>query len=125
LLILGRQLENSDLPTVVLGDLNDVAWSHTTHLFERISGLLDPRVGRGFYNSFNARRVLLRFPLDHLYHSNHFRLVDFERLPAFGSDHFPMFVALNLEPEAKSEQSAAPASSGDEVEASEKIEKAA
>lgn len=125
LLIVGREVENAEGPTVVLGDLNDVAWSHTTHLFERISGLLDPRVGRGFYNSFNAHHAFLRFPLDHLYHSNHFRLVDFERLPAFGSDHFPMFVILNLEPEATAEQAAEPETEKDEEEANEKIQEVA
>jgi endonuclease/exonuclease/phosphatase (EEP) superfamily protein YafD len=125
LLIVGREIENDGEPNVVLGDLNDVAWSHTTHLFERISGLLDPRVGRVFYNSFHARHFFLRFPLDHLYHSNHFRLVDFKRLPAFGSDHFPMFVVLNFEPEATTEQAAEPETPGDEAEAEEKIEEVA
>jgi len=125
LLIVARQLENVDVPTIVLGDLNDVAWSHTTTLFTRISGLLDPRVGRGFYNSFHTRYPFLRFPLDHLYHSTHFRLVEFERLPAFGSDHFPMCVTLNLEPEAKAAQNAEKSAPEDEAEAREKIEKAA
>ena len=124
LLIVARQLENVEVPTIVLGDLNDVAWSHTTTLFTRISGLLDPRVGRGFYNSFHTRYPFLRFPLDHLYHSAHFRLVEFERLPAFGSDHFPMCVTLNLEPEAQAAQNTEEAAPADEAEAKEKINEA-
>jgi len=47
LLILAREMLDDNRPTIVAGDLNDVAWSHTTRLFQRISGLLDPRRGAG------------------------------------------------------------------------------
>ncbi len=64
----------SDLPVIVLGDMNDVAWSYTTELFLNMSGLIDPRRGRGFYNTFHARYPFLRFPLDHAFISTHFKL---------------------------------------------------
>jgi endonuclease/exonuclease/phosphatase (EEP) superfamily protein YafD len=91
-------------PTVVCGDLNDVAWSDTTRIFLRLSGLLDPRVGRGLFNTFDAGNPLFRFPLDHVFHSNHFRLFGLRRLDKVGSDHFPVLVELNLEPDAPAEQ---------------------
>lgn len=94
LLMLARRLENQNRPVIVAGDLNDVAWSRTTRLFRKLSGLLDPRVGRGLYTSFHADYRLLRWPLDHLFHSEHFGLVRLARLEHMGSDHFPLFVEL-------------------------------
>lgn len=100
LLIVGKEVRELNEPIVVFGDLNDVAWSRTNYLFQDISGLLDPRIGRGFYNTFHAQIPVLRFPLDHCFHSNHFRLIDFKRLDYFGSDHFPVNIILNLESDA-------------------------
>ena len=99
LLVVGRSVADADLPVVVAGDLNDVAWSATTRLFRRITGLLDPRVGRGMFNTFHAGWWCVRWPLDHLFHSGHFRLIRISRLPAFGSDHFPVLVELHCAPQ--------------------------
>jgi len=104
LVIVGRQLKGARTPAIVLGDLNDVAWSRTNYQFQEVSGLLDPRVGRGFYHTFHARYPFLRYPLDHCFHSKHFRLVSFKRLPAFGSDHFPVGITLSYEPDAAATQ---------------------
>jgi hypothetical protein len=89
-----------------------------------VSGLLDPRIGRGFFNTFHARIPVLRFPLDHVFHSNHFRLLELRRLPRFGSDHFPVLVALAWEPEAVREQEAPEADRAQERESSERIAEA-
>lgn len=98
LVIVGRSVADCSMPVVVTGDLNDVAWSPTTRLFRKISGLLDPRVGRGMYNTFHAKIPFLRWPLDHLFHSEHFQVRHIERLAAIGSDHFPLFAELCFRP---------------------------
>ena len=94
LLIVGDQIKDLDESCIVMGDLNDVAWSRTTRLFQRISGLLDPRVGRHYVNTFHADYPLLRWSLDHVFHSTDFALVKMKRLPHMGSDHFPVYVVL-------------------------------
>ena len=94
LLLVGDQIKDLDESCIVMGDLNDVAWSRTTRLFQRISGLLDPRVGRRFVNTFHADYPLLRWSLDHIFHSTDFALVHMKRLPHIGSDHFPVYVVL-------------------------------
>ncbi|MCP2042739.1 endonuclease/exonuclease/phosphatase family protein [Pontibacter sp. HSC-36F09] len=104
IVLVGKEVKRSDYPVIVAGDFNDVAWSNTTLLFQEVSGLLDPRIGRGFYNTFHARYKLLRWPLDHVFHSDHFKLVKLERLPDINSDHFPMMATLSFEPENKYEQ---------------------
>ncbi len=105
LLLVGKAIRESDLPCVVAGDLNDVAWSASTLLFKKISGLLDPRIGRGFYNTFHAKKRLIRMPLDHIFHSKHFRLIEIKVMnESYGSDHFPVYVKLSYEKDAEFKQ---------------------
>ncbi|MDT3404051.1 endonuclease/exonuclease/phosphatase family protein [Mucilaginibacter terrae] len=104
LLLVADLAKACNLPVIVAGDLNDVAWSHTTELFLKMSGLLDPRRGRGFFNSFNAHHPFMRFPLDHAFTSRHFKLKQIKRLNNFGSDHFPIYLNMQFEPEAVKEQ---------------------
>ncbi|MGM0430708.1 MAG: endonuclease/exonuclease/phosphatase family protein [Pseudomonadota bacterium] len=98
LVLVARRVEPEKYPTIVTGDLNDVAWSRTTLLFRKISSLLDPRIGRGMFNTFHAEHWFARWPLDHIFHSHHFALVSMTRLPGFGSDHFPLLTELALAP---------------------------
>lgn len=98
LITIARSIAETTQPVVVTGDLNDVAWSATTRLFRKTSGLLDPRVGRGIFNTFHADYFFLRWPLDHLFHSAHFTLKNIQRLPSIGSDHFPLYTTLTFTP---------------------------
>ena len=122
LVFVGREISKYERPTLVAGDLNDVAWSHTTKLFLRLSHLVDPRLGRGFYNTFNANTPWFRYPLDHVFHSNCFTLIDLRRLEHIGSDHFPMCITLHYEPAAAAEQQPLTGEPGQEEEAQEKLD---
>ena len=122
ILIVGQQIAADGRPSIVAGDLNDVAWSDTTRHFQKISGTLDPRRGRGTFNTFHARYPFLRWPLDHVFHEASFTLIRLERLRGIGSDHFPVFAALKFEPAAEAHQDAPDADVDDHDEAREKIE---
>ena len=119
IVLVAKEIEPLKAPVVIAGDFNDVAWSHTTRLFKRISGLLDPRVGRGLYNTFHADYPPLRYPLDHLFHSDDFALVHFERGPHIGSDHFPIFAVLKRAKAAPALQEQEQADAEDREEAEE------
>lgn len=106
---------------VVMGDLNDVAWSATTTLFQNLSGLLDPRIGRGMFSTFHARYPFLRWPLDHIFCSPDFTLVSISRLKDIGSDHFPIHAELQYAPEARPKNETLTASSRERDRADQKI----
>lgn len=113
ILVAAKIARDEQLPVIVTGDLNDVAWSRTTRRFLRVSGLLDPRQGRGLFNSFDARYWFLRWPLDHIFHSRDFELVSIERQRFVGSDHFPMFYRLALTSDDRNDPPPGP--SGDDI----------
>lgn len=124
LLLVGKEITERDLPVLVFGDLNDVAWSSTSRLFQRISGLLDPRIGRGLYSTFHAKWPLLRWPLDHIFHSNDFMMREIHVLPDIGSDHFPVYGSFQYHPAAENIQQEPSAEQGDHQAAEEKIKEA-
>jgi endonuclease/exonuclease/phosphatase (EEP) superfamily protein YafD len=82
---------------IVAGDFNDVAWSHTTRLFKRTSGLLDPRIGRTFMGTYIANNPFCRCPIDHVFLSKGFTLGSLARKKITGSDHFAILANVALE----------------------------
>jgi endonuclease/exonuclease/phosphatase (EEP) superfamily protein YafD len=121
ILLVAKEAKASKIPVLVAGDLNDVAWSYTTELFVKISGLLDPRRGRGFFNSFHAKYFFLRFPLDHIFCSSDFTLVSLNRMKNCGSDHFPICVEFQYDPAAEGMNEEEVATGDDQQLAEEKI----
>ncbi len=113
------------LPVIVMGDLNDVAWSYVTELFTETSGLLDPRRGRGFYSTFSANHWYMRFPLDYVFCSAHFGLIDMQRMEHNGSDHFAMFSHFEYKPVLEKVQDQPEADAEEIKEAAEKAKQPA
>ncbi len=124
LVLVAREVEEHEGPLIVAGDFNDVAWSYTTELFQEISGLLDPRVGRGLYSTFHADYPPLRWPLDHVFHSESLEVVELRRLDYVGSDHFPILAELAVVPGAEARQDEPEAEAEDEQEAEEILNEA-
>lgn len=93
---IGKRVRDVDLPVLVAGDLNDVAWGNTDRLTETEGALADVRVGRGFFNSFDATNPLMRWPLDHALVTEEWSVVGIERLRDVGSDHYPVYFELAL-----------------------------
>ena len=74
------------------------------------------------FNTFHADFWFARWPLDHLFHSEHFTLAHIERLPYFGSDHFPMLVTLMYDEPHGADQEGLLADEDDLAWAEEKME---
>lgn len=123
LVLVGKSVAKRDIPVIVTGDMNDVAWSKSTRLFLRLSGLMDPRRGRGMFATFHASYPCLRWPLDHVFHSREFVLKGLRRLPSIGSDHFPFFVELAYDPQLGKTQRKMAKTQSDEILAQEILTK--
>jgi endonuclease/exonuclease/phosphatase (EEP) superfamily protein YafD len=91
LLSISARVFTCNVPVLVAGDFNNVAWSRSSRLFKKNSGLLDAREGRGFISTFHAKYRLLRFPIDLLYHSPEVFITELKTLENIGSDHLPLF----------------------------------
>jgi|AntDeeMinimDraft_5_1070356.scaffolds.fasta_scaffold00091_37 endonuclease/exonuclease/phosphatase (EEP) superfamily protein YafD len=96
--LIAKRAKQKELPVLVLGDFNEVAWSSNVQLFKDISGLDDVRVGRGLYSTFDATSFLMRWPLDQIFVSKEFRVKNIEVAKSVHSDHFPFQATLTFEP---------------------------
>jgi endonuclease/exonuclease/phosphatase (EEP) superfamily protein YafD len=121
LVVTGKIVRKEGRAAIVIGDLNDVAWSRTSKLFRKVAGMGDPRVGRGFYPTFTAQYPLLRWPLDHLFVSPHFELTGIDVLPDIGSDHFPIMFRLCLKDDARERKVSPNVSAETAAEAGEEV----
>lgn len=92
------QAADAERPVVLAGDLNAVPWERTVERLQRVGGLLDPRRVFGFLPTYDAHSWWMAWPLDQVLHGDDLTVTGMEVLPAFGSDHYPVEVALCHKP---------------------------
>lgn len=96
LMEVARRVRQTTLPTIVLGDFNNVAWSKISKLFGKVSNLKDARLNKGIHGTFPSRFWIFRFPIDLLFHSRSVTVSKIKVLPSIGSDHLPFLCKLRV-----------------------------
>ena len=96
---------DDNTPHIVAGDMNSVPWEDVIRRAARVGRFLDPRIGRGLFITWSAKRWVLRWPLDQILAGQDFTLLSLGVLPPFGSDHRPYLAELCYEPTAARDQS--------------------
>jgi endonuclease/exonuclease/phosphatase (EEP) superfamily protein YafD len=93
---LAAKVRESNVPTIVLGDLNATPWSPYFRELLRASGLRNTSQGRGLYGSWPAGLPIGRIPLDHCLVSPSLHVMDKQLGPQVGSDHLPVVIDLQI-----------------------------
>ena len=81
---------------IVIGDLNTTSWSYYFKDFIERMKLYDSRQGHGIQISWPAMMPLLGIAIDHCLVSRDIRVLDRKIGPAIGSDHYPVYVELQV-----------------------------
>ncbi len=97
LLSVAKRVRDYELPVVVTGDFNNVAWAKSSILFRKTSRLIDARIGRGVLSTFHAKYWFFRVPLDLLFHSPEIFIDRLFIYPSIGSDHFPIGCTFHID----------------------------
>src|SRR5690606_34890694 len=95
--LLAEHRRSVEGPLVVTGDFNITPYSPYFGDWLAATGLKDARRGFGLDPSWPTFLPLLGIPIDHVAVSDDFVVTDHRKLPAFGSDHFPIIAELMLQ----------------------------
>lgn len=87
---------------ILIGDLNDVAWSRVSKKFKQMTGMKDVRVGRGFFSTFPTYSPV-QIPLDHVFCTPEIEIVEFKTIENEGSDHHAVSVTFQIPEKATSQ----------------------
>lgn len=84
---------------LVVGDFNATPWSWSIRHMLSTTELRNSQLGFGLQPSFPTTSwLILRVPIDHLFHSPGLAVRDRQTGPSLGSDHVPLIVDLELVP---------------------------
>lgn len=123
LLSVAKAVRNQDLPVIIMGDFNSVAWAKASKLFRKTSRLIDARIGRGILATFHAKYFFFRAPLDLCYHSPEVFISNLSILPNVGSDHYPVLCEFHIDlKSSKQEELVVELEAGEMQEVNELIE---
>lgn len=88
----------TNIPTILLGDLNVTSWNYNFIRLLRQSGLKDGSRGMGFQPTWPNFSPLFRIPIDHCLHSAEITVINKQIGPDVGSDHYPVIVDFVVKP---------------------------
>ena len=91
---LAEKAAQSQLPVIVLGDLNTTMWSPAYRRFEKKSGLKNARRGFGVLPTWPAQFRWVGIPLDQCLVSPEIQVANARVGRPIGSDHLPLVVDL-------------------------------
>ena len=84
-------------PAIVAADLNITPYTAVWRRFINVTGLVDPRRGRGFLTTWPAFAPdPFRIPIDHILHNKAFRTVSLKTGEWLGSDHLALVAVVEL-----------------------------
>ncbi len=89
---------SSDMPTVIIGDLNISMWAYHFAQLIADTGYHDARLGNGVLPSWPAQLPFAMIPIDHCLVSDGIEVLDIDTGPNIGSDHLPLIVTLRSLP---------------------------
>jgi len=95
---LAKEVDNSSLPTALLGDLNNTMWSKSWRDFIGQSRLVETRLGRGIFATWpsNFPHDFLRIPLDYILFTKNWIVHSLATHKIEGSDHLAIIVDASL-----------------------------
>lgn len=96
LMELAKQINSSDLPTIVLGDFNSAPWSPYFKELIIQTNLKEARKGYGILATWNANHPYFWIPIDHILTTPNIQILDFHRGDYTSSDHYPVVASLRL-----------------------------